>query len=37
MLADRMNMGTHTSAGGVTPVITCCTMVMIIFGAKSGI
>src|SRR5210317_687880 len=37
MLAERMNMGTHTRAGGVTPVITCCTMVTIIFGAKSGI
>jgi hypothetical protein len=31
-----MNIGTHTNAGGVTPVMTCCTMVMIILGAKSG-
>ena len=37
MLADRMNMGTHTRAGGVTPVITCCTMVVTSLGAKSGI
>jgi len=37
MLADRINIGTQTKAGGVTPVMTCCTMVMIILGAKSGI
>ncbi len=23
MLAERINIGTHTRAGGVTPVITC--------------
>ena len=37
MLAERMNIGTHTSAGGVTPVIACCTIVIISFGARSGI
>ena len=37
MLADRINIGTQTKAGGVTPVMTCCTMVMIILEAKSGI